>query len=203
MRQKDPAILSAQDFFVYCRIAGFACNISRNSKDPIGVFIGSRAERARSQVIFGQYLGDRIQQERSPRPRGHRWSESWRCDATVPQKHATRGAVIGGVRMLLVLSRWLCPASGSRRHRIRGPMRPMDRIRPKLGHSEVRSTSAASYRHAGSRQNKSALRKNSEKWPIGGDLSSLPFHGFSAEASSASADALGTTAVGPYIFEGH
>jgi len=48
-----------------------------------------------------------------------------------------------------------------------------------------------------------ALRKNSEKWPIGGDLSSLPFHGFSAEASSASADALGTTAVGPYIFEGH
>src|SRR5215831_17059037 len=42
-----------------------------------------------------------------------------------------------------------------------------------------------------------ALRENSEKWPIGGDLSILPFQGFSTPATSASTDALGSKAVHP------
>ena len=42
-----------------------------------------------------------------------------------------------------------------------------------------------------------ALRENSEKWPIGGDLSILPFQGFSTPATSASTHALGTRAVHP------
>lgn len=48
---------------------------------------------------------------------------------------------------------------------------------------------------------KSALRKNSEKWPIGADLSILPFQGLSALAISLPADALGAKTVQPRVLK--